>query len=259
MASKKSTKKKSATGASGAGGPGMHDDYYLKLRGWIERSSAGIDPDYRDYFLAVPDLFHLLCRLALDARVGSREKGLLGMAVVYVISPIDLIPDFMPLGFVDDLIVMVMVLDTVLGKVPKSIIDEHWAGTQDLYELIQTSVAKADEWVGKGLFRRIRSFLQNKGLWPAESGVGAVKKGASERTAGGGSPKRAAKKTTGGSTGRKTTSGKTAKRAAKKTAKKAAKKTTKSSGSKKAASASRRTIAARKKRPKGGSTGRDSS
>jgi hypothetical protein len=34
--------------------------------------------------------------------------------------------------------------------------------------LIKESLAQADEWVGKGLFRKIKRFLKGQGLWPAD-------------------------------------------------------------------------------------------
>jgi uncharacterized membrane protein YkvA (DUF1232 family) len=161
--------------ATPPGGPdepaAIHDDFYRQLRAkithWAERQD--IDESYRDYVLLIPDLFHFLTRLVMEPRVETRDKAFLGLAVAYVLSPIDFIPDALfPIGLLDDLVVMVIVLDSVLGRVPRSLVRKHWAGSGDLFEVVREALARADGWVGKGLFRRLKSYLRKQGLWAAE-------------------------------------------------------------------------------------------
>ncbi len=67
----------------------------------------------------------LLVELMLDGRVPASRKGLLGVAVAYVMSPIDLVPDFIPvLGRLDDLAAMVIALDLLLEGVPREVMIE---------------------------------------------------------------------------------------------------------------------------------------
>ncbi len=55
----------------------------------------------------------LIYELAIDARVPWARKAILGMAVAYVLSPIDLIPDFVPfISRVDDVMVTIIALDS---------------------------------------------------------------------------------------------------------------------------------------------------
>lgn len=155
-------------------GESLHSDFYRNLRekitSWADRKE--IDPSYRDYLLLVPDLFHFLTMLVMEPRVAMRDKAWLGVAVAYVLSPFDLLPDaFFPLGLIDDLIVMVVVLDSVLGNVPRSLIQKHWAGSGDIFTVVREALQKADSWIGKGMFRRLKSYLAKQGLWPEDEGV----------------------------------------------------------------------------------------
>lgn len=60
-----------------------------------------------------------------DPRVPWPSKWLLGLAMGYLLSPIDLIPDFIPiLGHVDDLIIVPVLLTLALKFIPKEVVDE---------------------------------------------------------------------------------------------------------------------------------------
>ena len=50
----------------------------------------------RNFLMFLPNMVVLLGRLLKDARVPTAEKALFVAAIVYVISPIDLIPDIFP-------------------------------------------------------------------------------------------------------------------------------------------------------------------
>ncbi|MEM7246703.1 MAG: DUF1232 domain-containing protein [Acidobacteriota bacterium] len=140
-------------------------DFYRQLRSkiqtWADRKE--IDPSYRDYILLVPDLFHFFCHATLDPRVATRDKLMLGVATAYVLSPIDPLPDFLgPIGLVDDLIVMVIVLDSVLQRIDPAVVEDHWAGSADLFKVTKDALRQADEWVGKGLFKKLKDFLKSQ-------------------------------------------------------------------------------------------------
>lgn len=77
----------------------------------------------------VPDCVVLVRRLLRDERVPRRHKLLLGVLVVYLASPIDLVPDFIPVaGQLDDAIVVALVLRAVLRAGGPALIAEHWPG-----------------------------------------------------------------------------------------------------------------------------------
>ena len=55
----------------------------------------------------IPHMAKLLVRLLRDPRVPRRTKLVVGAAVAYIASPVDLIPDFIPVvGLADDLLVL---------------------------------------------------------------------------------------------------------------------------------------------------------
>ena len=56
-------------------------------------------------------------------------KRWLLVALVWVLSPIDLVPDFIPIiGPLDDIVVVVLVLRHLLKSTPSEVIAEHWGG-----------------------------------------------------------------------------------------------------------------------------------
>jgi uncharacterized membrane protein YkvA (DUF1232 family) len=68
---------------------------------------------------------YLACR---DPRVGWPAKLLVAAIVAYALSPVDLIPDFVPvLGAVDDLLIVPLGIRLALKLIPRAIVDEHRA------------------------------------------------------------------------------------------------------------------------------------
>jgi uncharacterized membrane protein YkvA (DUF1232 family) len=75
-----------------------------------------------------PGYARLLLALAMDPRVPTSRKALLGVAGAYIVSPIDLIPEAIPLvGAIDDVAVMVLAIDVFLEGLPKEIVNEKLA------------------------------------------------------------------------------------------------------------------------------------
>ena len=72
----------------------------------------------------------VLCRgLLRDPRVPRGSKFWLWFAVVWLVCPIDLVPEFIPIaGPLDDAIVAALVLNYVLGRTPREVLFEHWRG-----------------------------------------------------------------------------------------------------------------------------------
>src|SRR4051812_7583845 len=75
-----------------------------------------------------PSYARLLWALATDPRVPPSRKALLGIAGAYIVSPIDLIPEAIPIvGAIDDVVVMVLAIDIFLEGLPKELVNEKLA------------------------------------------------------------------------------------------------------------------------------------
>ena len=86
----------------------------------------------------IPDCVMLVKRLMADRRVPRRHKLLLGLLVAYVASPIDLVPDFIPVaGQLDDAIVIALVLRAVLRSGGDELLREHWSGPKRSLEIVR--------------------------------------------------------------------------------------------------------------------------
>lgn len=66
-------------------------------------------------------------RLVLkDKRTPLPAKIFLGLAIAYLLSPIDIIPDFIPIiGQLDDLIIVPSLVVIALKMIPKNIVEEY--------------------------------------------------------------------------------------------------------------------------------------
>lgn len=83
----------------------------------------------RQLIRELPKLVKLLYRLMLDRRVPALDKALFALVAAYVLSPIDLIPDFGGLlGMVDDLYLVGLTLGRLMASAGEDILLEHWDG-----------------------------------------------------------------------------------------------------------------------------------
>jgi len=86
-------------------------------------------PWIKETLLVVPRLALLVPKLMTDERVPRRTKLALAGLAAYIVSPWDLIPDFIPgVGQLDDAIVLLLFVDGVLNLVEDSVLLEHWTG-----------------------------------------------------------------------------------------------------------------------------------
>jgi uncharacterized membrane protein YkvA (DUF1232 family) len=105
------------------------------------RQARGI---LKEALLLIPNFLKLLFRLFKDSRVPVAEKALLVGAIVYVVSPLDLIPDVIPfIGEVDDLYLIALTVIRLLNRAPDVAIREHWDGRGDITSVVHKIVAAA--------------------------------------------------------------------------------------------------------------------
>jgi uncharacterized membrane protein YkvA (DUF1232 family) len=83
----------------------------------------------RELAVLVPNLVRLFAGLLRDRRVPLYAKAVLAIAALWLASPIDLIPDFIPIaGQLDDVIVAAVALRIVVGAAGVDVVREHWRG-----------------------------------------------------------------------------------------------------------------------------------
>jgi uncharacterized membrane protein YkvA (DUF1232 family) len=91
----------------------------------------------------VPDCLVLSRRLLADSRVPRRHKALLAGLVAYLASPLDLIPDFIPvIGQLDDVLIAAVILRTVRRGVRRSIVRQHWPGPPQSLRVVERIVMR---------------------------------------------------------------------------------------------------------------------
>jgi uncharacterized membrane protein YkvA (DUF1232 family) len=97
---------------------------------WLEQRRHPGRASLVDLLRLAPDVVRLLRRLATDRTVPVGVRIWLGVLLVYLISPIDLIPDFIPvLGYADDALVVAIALRFATRRAGSDAIERHWPGT----------------------------------------------------------------------------------------------------------------------------------
>ena len=112
-----------------------------------------------DAALMLPNLIKLLSRLLKDPRVPRRSKILLGASFAYVLSPIDLLPEFIPVaGVLDDIFLVAFALNHLMERAGEEIVVEHWDGPQDILGMVRSVLSTVTDVVPVQI-RRIMSKL----------------------------------------------------------------------------------------------------
>lgn len=101
---------------------------------WVLRPR---DLRLRELIRIVPDLLRLVRDLMGDRHVPLSARIALGGLLVWLLNPIDLIPEFIPvLGPIDDVVVAVLVLRFVRRKVGLEDLRRRWPGTPEGFALL---------------------------------------------------------------------------------------------------------------------------
>ncbi|MBV9872680.1 MAG: DUF1232 domain-containing protein [Frankiaceae bacterium] len=80
----------------------------------------------------LPDLLRLVARLARDSSLPRGVRWRLWLLLAYLASPLDLVPDFLPvIGYADDAVIVAIALRSVLRTAGVEAIEQHWPGSPD--------------------------------------------------------------------------------------------------------------------------------
>jgi uncharacterized membrane protein YkvA (DUF1232 family) len=107
---------------------------------------------------ALPDVVRLITRLVGDPVLPRAAKIALGAAAVYLLSPVDLIPDFIPLvGWVDDVLLAAVLLDGILNWVDRGLVLKYWPGSASSLDTLARTARLLSIWVPRRLKARVFS------------------------------------------------------------------------------------------------------
>jgi uncharacterized membrane protein YkvA (DUF1232 family) len=116
---------------------------------------------------SIPDYLRLLFGLFGDARVSLFDKGLVIAAILYAISPIDLIPDFIPvIGQADDVFFLLLATQHLIANAGREVIEAHWPGDPRALseENLQLTVTAVAFFLPKSIRRRIERRAKRRWL-----------------------------------------------------------------------------------------------
>jgi uncharacterized membrane protein YkvA (DUF1232 family) len=101
---------------------------------WVLRPR---DVRLRDLLGVVPDVLRLVRDLRTDSTVPTGVRAALIVLLLWLVSPIDLIPEFIPvLGPLDDVVVAVLVLRYVRRRLGDDALRQRWRGSDAGFDLL---------------------------------------------------------------------------------------------------------------------------
>ena len=114
-----------------------------------------------NFLMFLPNMFTLLGRLLRDNRVPLTEKALFAAAIVYVIMPLDFIPDIFPfIGQVDDIYLVALTLLRLLNRTEETVVRENWSGGGDIVSLANSIAGIAPMLLPKRVTRVLSSKVE---------------------------------------------------------------------------------------------------
>jgi uncharacterized membrane protein YkvA (DUF1232 family) len=130
----------------------------LLQSGWIKET-----------LLAIPRVVLLIPKLMKDGRVPLRTKLALAGLGIYLASPWDIIPDFIPgLGQLDDVVILLLFIDGVLNQVDDAVLLEHWRGRAETLRRLQDLSRLVSAWTPE----KLKTFLFGQAVSAGERCLG---------------------------------------------------------------------------------------
>jgi len=110
----------------------------------------------KDLLLLLPRLARMIASLLADRQVPTAAKVALVAVAVYLASPVDLIPDFIPfLGYLDDALLVAVVVDGLLNYLDRSLLLKYWPGGVGSLDATAAVARRLARWVPGRLKARI--------------------------------------------------------------------------------------------------------
>ena len=110
----------------------------------------------KELLRSLPAIARTVTRLAADPVLPRAAKIALAAAALYLVSPVDLVPDFIPvLGYLDDLLLAALLVDGVLNYVDRGLVLKYWPGTAESLDRVGRAARVLAAWVPRRLKLKI--------------------------------------------------------------------------------------------------------
>lgn len=105
--------------------------YVVLLAGlWVYARRNPEIVSMKDALRLLPDLLRVIRRMAADRTVAPGVRIRLFLLLAYLLMPVDLVPDFLPvIGYADDVVIVAWVLRSVIRSAGSEAFRRHWRGT----------------------------------------------------------------------------------------------------------------------------------
>jgi uncharacterized membrane protein YkvA (DUF1232 family) len=121
----------------------------------------------RDVILFLPRLVALIGKLLLDPAVSPLDKLLLGGVVLYIASPIDILPDIIPvIGQLDDIYLIALSLLRLMNRSGEAKLREHWDGPEDIVEFLYKATDLATRYLPSAVRTAVRGWIESRESTP---------------------------------------------------------------------------------------------
>lgn len=118
---------------------------------------------FRQLLAGIPHYLRLILRLLSDSRVSGTDKVVLASAFAYVLAPLDLIPDVIPIvGRLDDVFFLALAIDRLVHRAGAELVREHWDGPDAALEALCGSVEDLAKLLPSPVQRRLRRKVEGR-------------------------------------------------------------------------------------------------
>ena len=110
----------------------------------------------KDLVLLLPRLARMIASLLGDRELPTKAKLALGAVALYLVSPVDLLPDFIPfVGMLDDVLLVAIVVDGLLNYVNRSLLLKYWPGDVASLDRVAAVARQLARWVPARMQSRV--------------------------------------------------------------------------------------------------------
>ncbi len=141
--------------------PDVYEAWRARVHGWI---GAKTRPAVADTLLLLPDLLALLTRLIFDPRTPLFYKAQLVLAAVYVLIPLDFVPEAIlgAAGLADDVVLVSVMLMKLLqhsSQLDEKLLQELWSGKGNIAETLKLVATNDQKLIHPRLWQIARLLL----------------------------------------------------------------------------------------------------